>query len=69
MRLPVHLFSALVGREAYASDQLESLAERLTHGSLAPLVTHLIEQNRISPAELQRLRQILDDDPEGPQGQ
>lgn len=67
-RLPVHLFSALVGREEYAGSQLESLAERLTHGSLAPLVTHLIEQNRISPDELHRLRQILDEDPEAPQG-
>jgi BlaI family transcriptional regulator, penicillinase repressor len=66
-RLAVHLFSAAVGREDYASSQLESLAERLTHGSLAPLVTHLIEQNRLSPAELQRLRQILDEEPGPPQ--
>lgn len=67
-RLSVHLFSATVSREEYASGQLVSLAERLTHGSLAPLVTHLMEQNRISPDEIERLRNILDEDPETPQG-
>ena len=57
--LSVHLFSAAVTREAYASSQLESLAEKLTGGSLAPLITHLIEEKRISRAEINRLRKIL----------
>lgn len=63
-KLFVHLFSAAVSREEYGGRQLESLADRLTHGSLAPLVTHLLEQKRISPDEIERLRQILDDDAE-----
>jgi BlaI family transcriptional regulator, penicillinase repressor len=67
-RLAVHLFSAVIGREAYASGQLESLAQRLTQGSLAPLVTHLIEQKRITPDEIQRLRRILDEESETPRG-
>jgi BlaI family penicillinase repressor len=62
--LPVHLFTATITREEYGSSQLESLAQRLTHGSLAPLMTHLIEQNRLPPEEIERLRQILDDEPE-----
>jgi BlaI family penicillinase repressor len=57
--LPVHLFSALISREAYASSQLEAIADRLTGGSLAPLITHLIEQKKISRAEVKRLRKIL----------
>jgi predicted transcriptional regulator len=56
----VNRFSAAISRDDYASDQLESLARRLTGGSLAPLVTHLIEQNRLSAAEIDRLRHILD---------
>ena len=60
--LSVHLFSAAISREEYGSSQLESRADRLTHGSLAPLVTHLIEQDRISPEEMERLRAILDED-------
>lgn len=64
--LPVHLFSAAIGREEYASQQLESIAQRLTGGSLAPLVTHLVQQRRLSPAEIERLRRILDEgDDEG----
>ena len=58
--LAVHLFWAAISREDYASSQLESLARRLTGGSLAPLVTHLLEQKRISRAEVERLRRILD---------
>lgn len=60
--LPVHLFSATVSREDYATGQLESLAERLTGGSLAPIMTRLVEQKRISQAEIDRLRRILDED-------
>jgi BlaI family transcriptional regulator, penicillinase repressor len=63
--LPVHLFSATISRDDYATSQLESLAGRLTGGSLAPIVTRLVEQKRISRAEIERLRAILDDGPEG----
>jgi len=58
--LPVHFFSALMSREAYASGQLESLAAKLTGGSLAPLITHLMAEKKISRAEINRLRRILD---------
>lgn len=61
-KLPVHLFSSAISREAYAGTQLESLAEKLTGGSLAPLITHLMEQKKISAAEIRRLRRILDGD-------
>jgi len=62
--LPVHLFSAAVRREAYAGNQLESLADKLTGGSLAPLITHLLEENKISREEIDRLRRVLDEDNE-----
>lgn len=57
---PVHLFSARVSREAYAGDQLQAIAEKLTSGSLAPLLTYLIAEKRVSRAEIRRLRRILD---------
>lgn len=62
--LPVHLFSASISREEYAAGQLETLAERLTGGSLAPIMTRLLEEKRISQSEIDRLRRILDEDPE-----
>ena len=59
--LPVHVFAPAISREAYAGGQLETLAERLTGGSFAPLLTHLVEQRRLPEAELARLRRILDE--------
>lgn len=65
--LSVHLFSATISRDEYAGSQLESLTERLTGGSLAPLVTQLVQQKRLSRTEIDRLRRILDEsDDEAP---
>ena len=55
-----YAFSARVSREEYASSQLEALADRLMGGSIAPLLSHLIDQKRLDRTELQRLRDILD---------
>ena len=59
--LSVHLFSAAISRQTYAGQQLESLAARLTAGSFAPLITHLVEEKKISPDEITRIRAILDE--------
>jgi predicted transcriptional regulator len=58
--LSVHLFSPAISRQAYAGGQLELLASKLTAGSLAPLITHLIEEKKISRKEIGRIRAILD---------
>ncbi len=57
--LSVHLFSAKTDRQTYAVSQLESLAAKLTGGSLAPLITHLVEEKRISREEIDRIRALL----------
>lgn len=56
----VHRFSAAVSREAVAGRELEAMARKLSEGSLAPLLTHLVENKRLTPAELDELRQLLD---------
>lgn len=61
----VNLFSAVVSRQAYAGQQLEALATKLTAGSIAPLITHLVEENKISRAEIEQIRAILDEQDEG----
>ncbi|MHC4483253.1 MAG: BlaI/MecI/CopY family transcriptional regulator [Planctomycetota bacterium] len=58
--LSVHLFSAAISRQTYAGRQLESLADKLTEGSFAPLITHLIKEKKISRKEINRIRAILD---------
>ena len=59
--IAVHFFSAAISRQTYAGQQLESLADKLTAGSFAPLITHLVEEKRISPDEIKRIRAILDE--------
>jgi predicted transcriptional regulator len=58
--LHVHLFSAAVSRKDYAGGQLESLAAKLTGGSLTPLLTHLVDKKKLSRKEISQLRAILD---------
>lgn len=60
-RLGVNLFSATIGREAYGGSQLESLAEKLTGGSIAPLLTHLLDEKKLDKAEIKRLRRLLEE--------
>lgn len=59
--LGVNVFSPTVSREEYASGQLESLANRLTQGSLVPMITRLVEDNRLTRAEISKLRRILEE--------
>ena len=58
--IAVHFFTAAISRQTYAGRQLESLADKLTAGSFAPLITHLVEQKKISRDEIKRIRAILD---------
>ena len=53
-------FTPCISRAEYAGAQLETLAERLAGGSIAPLLSHLIDQKRLSRAEMRRLRELLD---------
>jgi BlaI family penicillinase repressor len=59
--LGVQLFSAIVSREVYGSLQLESLAKKLTGGSIAPLLTHLLDEKKLGKAEIKRLRKLLEE--------
>jgi predicted transcriptional regulator len=56
----VHVYRALVGRDELAGRWLETMAEKLGEDSLTPLLTHLVSSQRLSTAELQELRALLD---------
>ena len=55
----VHRFSAAMSREQFAGEQLTQLAEKLSGGSLTPLLVHVVESNRLSRRELDELRELL----------
>lgn len=59
--LGIQLFSALIGREAYGGQQIEALAKKLTGGSIAPLLTHLLDEKKLNKAEIKRLRKLLEE--------
>jgi len=57
----VHRFEATVTRKHYAGTQLEDLASKLTSGSFAPLITHLVETSKISGDDIKEIKSILDE--------
>ena len=60
--LGISVFSPAISRDAYASAQLESLANRLTQGSLVPMITRLVADNKLSQAEIEKLHRILEEE-------
>ncbi len=57
----VHTFTAKNTRKEYAGSQLESLASKLTSGSIAPLITHLVETSKISGDDIEEIRSMLNE--------
>jgi BlaI family penicillinase repressor len=57
----VHVFSAAIGREELIGRRLRAVAEQLCGGSLTPLLTHLVQAQRLSARERQELRSLIDE--------
>lgn len=58
--LMVHLFSAAVGREELVGRRLDAVVDTLCGGSLAPVITHLLRAPRLSDAERDKLRALVE---------
>ena len=60
-----YLYTPLLARESYISQESKGLLDRLFGGRVAPLVAHFSEQRKLSKkdiAELKKLLQELDDE-------
>ena len=57
-----HVFAPTLPKDEFVGRQLERTASRLSGGSLAPLVMHLVEGNRLTKRERSKLRSLLDAD-------
>lgn len=57
---PAH-YSAAVTPEQVHARELETLVDRVTNGSVVPLVAHLINRKSISPGELAELKKLVAD--------
>ena len=56
-----HSFSAAVSRTQLIGDELESLAKKLCHGSLTPLLVQLTETIQLSKSDREALRKLIDE--------
>ena len=55
-----HRFSARTDRDTLVGHRLRALAEKLCGGLMAPLLTHLVRAEALSPRERQELRDLID---------
>ncbi len=55
-----HRFAAAVGRGELIGRRLRTLADKLCGGSLAPLLTNLVQSRALTPREIGELRELID---------
>ncbi|HVC98806.1 MAG TPA: BlaI/MecI/CopY family transcriptional regulator [Pirellulales bacterium] len=57
----VHRFTASITRIEFAGHQLQAMVDRLTDGSVVPLLAHLVHSRGLSDQEKAELRELLDE--------
>lgn len=57
-----HVFRATVEKGDLIGRRLTKVAQKLCGGSLAPLLVHLVEAGKLSPADRETLRKLLDEE-------
>jgi len=55
----VHAIFATITCNEFAKQRLAETAEKLTRGSLKPLLIHLVETDQLSPEELDEIYKLL----------
>lgn len=55
----VHVFEATIDRDALLGRRLQAVAESLCDGSLTPLLTHLVRNQRLSNKDREELRGLI----------
>ncbi len=54
-----YLYRPLVEREDYVAQESQRLVDRLFDGRVTPLVAHLAERDRLSPADIAEIEALL----------
>ena len=54
-------FRPLVNRDDLLGAELDGLAERICEGQSMPLLLNLVHSERLSPADIHRLRNLIDE--------
>ena len=56
-----HVFRATTDRDTLIGRRLRAVAEKLCGGLMAPLLTHLVRAETLTPQERQELRALIDE--------
>jgi BlaI family transcriptional regulator, penicillinase repressor len=56
-----HVFEAAIARADLIDRRLQQTADKLCEGSIQPLLTHLVKAGRLSAAQRDSLRSLLDE--------
>jgi BlaI family transcriptional regulator, penicillinase repressor len=56
----VHVFAASVGRDEIVGRRLKAVADQLCDGSWTPLLTHLVQSRKLSDADRDALRRLIE---------
>ena len=56
-----HQYTAVLKREELAGKRLQAAADELYEGDLAPLLTHLVRSQKLTAADRDNLRRMLDE--------
>lgn len=54
-----YLYRPVVSREAFVARESGRLIDRVFGGKVSPLVAHLAEQNRLTPADVEEIEALL----------
>lgn len=60
-RPAVHVFAARLERDDLVGRRLRAVADKLCGGSWTPLLTHLVQHQRLSHEERQQLRALIEE--------
>ena len=56
-----HVMRPTLSREEFAGRQLQAVAEKLSGGSLVPLLIQLVEGKQLSSRDRKKIRELLDE--------
>ena len=56
-----HHYFAVLKRDELAGKRLQAAADELYEGDLAPLLTHLVRSEKLTPEDRENLRKMLDE--------
>jgi predicted transcriptional regulator len=57
---PIQFFRATANRDDLIGRRLRGIAEQLCEGSMTPLLSHLVQSERLSAADRKALRDLID---------